>query len=243
TAGVIIYGQNTLNMMFYSCGVAHNGYAPLTSVVTGSISGTVLTVSAFGSGQPLSKGLLLYSDTGNIRATTQITETHAENPSRTGTGRTGTYTVSVSQNVASQTINAMVPYWGGLVNVTGSMPIVHGCDMTNNPIDIVDNSSNNLSVQGIWTESTGFAQIGGGTAVTVDACAMVARGGTFTCTSSGTTLTVSAKLTGGNLGPGFFVYGSDGVNSLPITGLQPPMTQILKQLSGAPGQAGTYLMN
>ena len=248
-AGVFIVGQNTLNMMFYSCGLAHNGFAPLTTVVTAKIdngsgsAGTILNVTAVSSGPPLARGLLLYSDAGNIKGTTMITETRAENGSRTGTGGTGTYTVSVAQNVSSQTIKAMNPHVGNLVNLNGSMPIVHGCDMTNSPIDIVDYSSNNLSVQGIRSESVGFILVGAGTSATVDACHIVMRGGTFTCTSSGTTLRVSAHLTGIGLGPGLFVYGSDGTNSLPSTGLNPPMCQILKQISGTPGGAGAYLMN
>jgi hypothetical protein len=248
-AGVFIVGQNTLNMMFYSCGFAHNGSAPLTTVVTAKIdsgsggAGTILNVTAVSSGPPLTKGLLLYSDTGNIRGTTTITETHADNGSRSGTGGPGTYSVSISQNVSNQTIKAMNLNVGNLVNLNGSMPIVHGCDMTNSPIDIVDYSSNNLSVQGIRSESLGLISIGGGTSATVDACRIVATGGTFTCTSSGTTLTVSAHRTGAGLFPGMFVYGSDGTNSLPNTGLKPPMCQILKQISGTPGGVGDYLMN
>ena len=134
-----------------------------------------------------------------------ITETRAENGSRTGTGGTGTYTVSIAQNVSSQTIKAMNPNVGSLVNLNGSMPIVQGCDMTNSPIDIVDYSSNNLSVQGIRSESVGLIVVGGGTSATVGACHIVARGGTFTCTSSGTTLTVAAHLTGAGLSIGMFV--------------------------------------
>jgi hypothetical protein len=61
-------------------------------------------------------------------------------------------------------------------------------------------------------------------------------GGTFTCTSTGTTLTVGTVLTG-SLQPGDDVSGGDGTNALP-TG-----TAIVSQLTGTPGGAGTYQMS
>jgi hypothetical protein len=61
-------------------------------------------------------------------------------------------------------------------------------------------------------------------------------GGTFTCTSTGTTLNVSAVLTG-SLQSGDIVSGTDGTNSLPGG------TQIISQLTGTPGGVGTYQLS
>ena len=58
-------------------------------------------------------------------------------------------------------------------------------------------------------------------------------GGTFTATASGTTLTVETVLSG-SLQPGDDVSGTDGVNSLPAG------CYIVDQLTGLPGEAGTY---
>lgn len=76
-----------------------------TNTVTGSISGTTLTVTAVTSGT-LAVGQTI-SGTG-VTAGTTITALG------TGTGGTGTYTVSVSQTVASTTITAS----GGTLTVT-----------------------------------------------------------------------------------------------------------------------------
>lgn len=58
-------------------------------------------------------------------------------------------------------------------------------------------------------------------------------GGTFTATADGTTLTISAVLTG-SLQPNDIVSGTDGTNSLPAG------CWIIEQLSGLSGGAGTY---
>jgi len=78
--------------------------SPTNAVVTGSISTTTLTVSAVTSGT-LSIGVVL-SGTG-ITAGTTITALG------TGTGGTGTYTVSASQTVSSTTITASNPLTAG----------------------------------------------------------------------------------------------------------------------------------
>lgn len=83
---------------------------PIT--VTGSISGTTLTVSAVSSGQ-LAVGAFI-TGTG-VAANTRITALG------TGTGGTGTYTVSTSQTVASTSITVMCgpasscPWWFDVV--------------------------------------------------------------------------------------------------------------------------------
>lgn len=90
-----------------------------SSVVTGSISGTTLTVSAVTSGQ-IGVGAEL-SGTG-IAAGTYITALG------TGTGGTGTYTVSASQTVASTTITGKfsnplpTPAWGVAQEGDGTAP-------------------------------------------------------------------------------------------------------------------------
>ena len=68
---------------------------PAAASVTGSISGTTLTVTAVASGT-LYKGA--YITGSGVAANTQITALG------TGTGGAGTYTVSVSQTVASETL-------------------------------------------------------------------------------------------------------------------------------------------
>ena len=87
----------------------HDVYEALlpSAVVTGDIASTTLTVSAVTSGT-LAIGMLL-SGTG-VTANTSITAFG------TGTGGTGTYTVSTSQTVASTTITGKAPvtnetYW------------------------------------------------------------------------------------------------------------------------------------
>lgn len=68
---------------------------------TGSISGTTLTVSAFGSGSPLAVGQFV--DGAGVNVTTYITALGS------GTGGTGTYTVSVSQTVGSIAMTSSLP--------------------------------------------------------------------------------------------------------------------------------------
>ncbi|KVW96177.1 hypothetical protein [Thiobacillus denitrificans] len=83
-----------------------DGWALVSTSVTGSISGTTLTVSAVAAGS-LSIGEVI-SGTG-ITAGTTITALG------TGTGGVGTYTVSVSQTVASTTITTV----GGVLSKAG----------------------------------------------------------------------------------------------------------------------------
>lgn len=73
-----------------------------TAVVTGSISGTTLTVTAVSSGV-LAVGQYLFDTAPHIALGTTITALG------TGTGGTGTYTVSISQTISSETINAVAP--------------------------------------------------------------------------------------------------------------------------------------
>lgn len=72
--------------------------APAVGSVTGSISGTTLTVSAVGSGS-IAVGDFISGT--NVQGGTFVTALG------TGTGGTGTYTVSVSQTVSSTTISVL----------------------------------------------------------------------------------------------------------------------------------------
>lgn len=83
-----------------------------TAAFTGSISGTTLTVSAMAAGSgPLVVGQPIDDVTGNIQFGTILTALGS------GTGGTGTYTVSLSQTVASESMLA-----GGEVFIFGPYP-------------------------------------------------------------------------------------------------------------------------
>ena len=105
--------QNLLSAQFYT---SSSG-----AIVTGAISGTTLTVSAVSSGT-LYVGQTIQG-TG-VAANTMITALG------TGTGGTGTYTVSTSQTVASETLYAL--------NWT-VIPSSDGAFTGGNTVDIVDN--------------------------------------------------------------------------------------------------------
>jgi len=109
--GVITYATDQPRL------VSTAAQAGLGAIVTGSISGTTLTVTAVTSGT-LSVGLALSGT--NVTAGTTITALG------TGTGGTGTYTVSASQTAASTTITAGkasidftgIPSWARRITVS-----------------------------------------------------------------------------------------------------------------------------
>jgi Flp pilus assembly protein TadG len=90
---------------------------PETASVTGSISGTTLTVTAVSSGG-LEVGATLSGSPTKLTSGTTITALG------TGTGGLGTYTVSKSQTVSSETLTTSSNYatWGMQVNASGSTP-------------------------------------------------------------------------------------------------------------------------
>lgn len=92
-------------------GTSANGYA---AVYTGSISGTTLTVSAVTSGT-LAVGQVL-TGTGIINGT-MITALG------TGTGSTGTYTVSNSQTISSETISNIAVTSTSIQMLVNQMPV------------------------------------------------------------------------------------------------------------------------
>ncbi len=75
-----------------------------TTVFVGAISGNTLTVSSKSSG---TIGLNTYLIGSGITAGTKIIATNNENPTLTGTGGTGTYTVDIVQTSTSVTINGI----------------------------------------------------------------------------------------------------------------------------------------
>ena len=88
------------------------GNTDVSSVFTGSMSGTTLTVTAMLSGDPIQVGMFV--DGGSVTNGTYITAFG------TATGGTGTYTVSVSQTVASTTITATV----ASTTITGTTKVI-----------------------------------------------------------------------------------------------------------------------
>jgi len=105
--------ENTFAGVFGSVGangpIAEAGTAAAS--VTGSISGTTMTVTAVLSGT-LAVGQSVYG--ASILTPTRITALG------TGTGGTGTYTVAASQTAGSDTITASYPSFDNFIKVNGS---------------------------------------------------------------------------------------------------------------------------
>jgi hypothetical protein len=106
-----------------------------SSSFTGSVAGTLLTVSAFTSGAALGIGTVVSDTSGTLSANTVITALG------NGTGGTGTYTVSNSQSVASEAMAgggsffAFGPYADSAYTVQGTYyqraPALSGQNQTN----------------------------------------------------------------------------------------------------------------
>jgi hypothetical protein len=126
------------------------------AVVTGSISGTTLTVTAVTSGT-ISKYAMVTGT--NVISGTQITALG------TGTGRTGTYTVSISQTVASTTINARLT--AGALGITRlysgytgpTIQIKNGTGGTPTDFYPADTSGNLVTASGVTLTSFLNSQI------------------------------------------------------------------------------------
>ena len=163
--------------------------ATATATVTGEISGTTLTVSAVAGGT-LAVGTYI-SGTG-VTAGTYITALG------TGTGGTGTYTVSESQTVSSTTISGQ-PTVGTLFKATGAGS---GTGLAT--------KSNAIGYMGIGDDSSGTA---------LSQTSLVketARVSLTDATSSGTSATFSAVFpagigTGNIYEAGLFTYPEDRV--------------------------------
>lgn len=123
-----------------------------SAVVTGSISTTTLTVSAVTSGT-LKVGSVIYG-TG-VTAGTTITALG------TGTGGTGTYTVSASQTVSSTTISAYAIVTAGTKNysVAWTAPTWDGYSYT----EIHDSNALGGTYSAVWSGTDTTATISRGT--------------------------------------------------------------------------------
>lgn len=92
-----------------------------TAAITGSISGTTLTVSAVSSGTITAGNLVLVG--ANVATNTRITGTIS------GSGGTGTYTVSISQEVASQAMSIYAGPYRGSVSRSGNINVITGASL------------------------------------------------------------------------------------------------------------------
>ena len=99
------------------------GYNIPSAVFTCSISGTTMTVTAVSSGT-IAVGQILTDFTGNIIVGTTITALG------TGAGGTGTYTVSNTQTVTSELVNAIVPNLYELQPNLNQMPTIAAGQIT-----------------------------------------------------------------------------------------------------------------
>jgi pectate lyase-like protein len=245
-AGVLILGQNTLNFCFILSTISQNGMQPMTSSFTGKIDGKVLTVTTFTSGSTnpaLSSGMLVYDAAGSVAGNTRIQSQLSGTP-----GGTGTYqlTANYDVTVAAKPLFAQLMNYGGIVNITGSIPVVHGCDMTGNVWDIRDWSTNPLHIAGIRSESYNGIDLGGTPAV-IDAYQNTRNSGVYTASSTGCILHVTDIVSGSGPYPGMMVYGKDANGHyLPTAGHGQtgaiPSCQLVKQLTSTSGARGDWLM-
>ena len=154
--------------------------------LTGGISGTTLTVTAV-NGVSLAAGVsVLYGI--NITTGTRITDDHSTNPTLTGTGGTGTYTITASPAVASGSTILVATFIPD--SVTGS---ISGTTMTvnappQNPLTLaVTNLSNGDALFG-----TGFQP---NTRITAQVSGTTGGTGIYTITPSQTVGTVASPVT------------------------------------------------
>jgi len=137
-AGVLTFGAVTQSNGSHVAGTptflrltdsADTPYADIdigVATVTGSISGTTLTVSAVSGSIPLTKGMVISGSgvTGGTSVLAQLTG---------ATGGVGTYTVSASQTVSSTAITGK---GGGYLEFSGS--VVNGQNVTLSGVTLTD---------------------------------------------------------------------------------------------------------
>lgn len=209
--------------------------------VTGSISGTTLTVSAVGTGalapgQTLSGGT---SSTGYIDPATTIVS------QLTGTtGSTGTYQVSVSQNVTSTTVAAS----GGTLTVGGTITGTFLAGQTLSGTGVTAGTTITSAISGTGGAGTYAVSI----AQTTSSTAITASGGTLTVSAvssgalslydalSGANVTAGTSITGFITGTGgtgtYAVNVSQTAASAAITVAAGTATKWVAQSIGAPGE-------
>ena len=194
------------------------GALPTTNTCTGSIAGTVLTVTAVGSGSVLAGGVGQTLTAASIDPNTQIVA------QLTGTaGSTGTYTVSINQNVASTAITLS---GGGLTLTGGNTTGVFAPGMTLSGLNIPLNTT-------ILAYGTGTAG-GAGTYLVSNVAATAATASTITAanamfftadSSSSGTWVLNGLLEGSSVASNMYI-SQTGAQNANLTGL---------------GGAGTYL--
>lgn len=225
------------------------------AVVTGSISGTTLTVTG------VTGGVLRAGDTINGNGVTATTISAFGTGGTTGAGGTGTYAVSLSQTAASTTLTAS----SKVLRVTG---VSSGVLTANDAI--TTGISGSPVIQTFTTPGTTGTGLTGeyilGTQV-----AAVSSGNAIAMQSSGTTITLSGSLSGSYITPstgtavavssgtGLFnqanVTGSISANTLTVSAVSSgslhvgdalfgvniaPQTRITDFVSGTLGGVGVY---
>jgi hypothetical protein len=204
--------------------------------VTGSISGTTLTVSAVGTGA-LAPGQTL-SGTGVDPATAIVSQL-------TGTtGSTGTYQVSVSQTVASTTITSS----GATLTVGGTVTGVFLVGQTLSGTGVTAGTTITSAISGTGGAGTYAVSI----AQTTTSTAITASGGTLTVTVVGSgALALNDTISGSGVTAGTyisgFITGTGGTgtyavsvgqtaSSTTITVNAGTQTKWIAQSIGAPGE-------
>jgi hypothetical protein len=204
--------------------------------VTGSISGTTLTVSAVATGA-LAPGQTL-SGTGVDPATVIVSQL-------TGTtGGTGTYQVSVSQNIASETITSS----GATLTVGGTVTGVFQVGQTLSGTGVTAGTTITNLISGTGGAGTYAVSIAQTTAST----AITASGGTLTVTAVGSgALNVGDTISGSGVTAGTYITGfitgtggtgtyavsvSQTATSTTITVAAGTQTKWIASSIGAPGE-------
>lgn len=206
--GQIQFGSNWSGASFTGSLAVNSGSASTIAAnsVTGSISGTTLTVSSIATGA-LAPGQTL-SGAGVDPATTIVSQL-------TGTtGSTGTYVVSVSQNVSSTTITPS----GGTLTVGGTVTGTFAVGQTLTGAGVTAGTTINAAISGTGGAGTYAVSV----SQTVASTAITASGGTLTVTAVASgALSLGATLSGAGISAG----------------------TIITALGTGVGANGTYLVN
>ncbi len=237
----------------------------LSAAFTASISGTLLTVTAVASGT-IAVGQIISDQTGLVAANTVISAFGA------GTGGTGTYSVSTSQNVVSEAMTTTAPpstvaiprarinskiaavQYVPAIAALGSWALVTSITLgsINSPDAVVEGyiAGNTFTVTAV---TSGTIVLGG---TLFDTTGLVPNGTTISAFVSGsggtgtytinTSLTVGATFTGNGSGTNLTASAVTGVIGIGQTILGtgvPANTTIVSQTSGPTGGAGVYVTN
>jgi hypothetical protein len=231
-------------------GLIRFGGGTSTSTITGSISGTVLTVTAVAAG---------YLTVGSVLSGTNVTAGTTITSFGTGTGGTGTYNLSTSSSASSTTIYAVgafgrIPPNGAKIRV----PNIHQSTACSNGLGTGSISG---TVMNITTSSTGTIVPGvlvTGTGVTAGTTvSSLVPSGTFVGTISGTTLTVTATvsntvaigqvLSGTGVTSGTtitsFGTGTGGTGTYNLSASSTVSTPTQITATGGVGGTGTYIVS